>query len=312
MKCPGCGCNGSSVFKTIDGGKFVRRQRRCECGGQWTTSEQVERGSFLVIAGHRRPLVATPGALVATSADSPQKSESGFSLSLPLADQNPDQTRVSDKPPEKQPVFVGMPLAKKGAAWDVPVEVDASLAEAFPSIDRRIEYAKAADWLRANPTKRKTPRGMHKFLSNWFEVAQNRGRASPARVRDTRCAFHLNWNNRGRVPPGGVYPECPECKHARAAMGTRQGEPTAAADALAATERKVRELRDAAGKTWTPDQLAEMRATRAQKIREPAEPRPPPLNAPSAASPAVHPGGSSVDGSGTPAGYPGVVSKGGS
>lgn len=228
----------------------------------------------------------------------------------PSSPGNQTGARVSEPPP----VFVGMPLAAKGATWDVPVDLDAELAKAFPAIDRQAEYQHAKAWLVVTPVKRKTAKGMPRFLLNWFETAQNRGgaaRANAAPRRDTRCAFHLNWNNHRRKPPGGWYASCPECKEAQAALGTRQGDPTPAADALAATERKVRELREAAEKTWTPDQLAEMRASRAQKTREPADPRPPPLSASSAATPAARPGGSSVDGPGTPAGYPGVVSTGG-
>ena len=51
----------------------------------------------------------------------------------------------------------------------------AQLVAAFPGVDVTAEYTKAAAWLSANPAKRKTARGMAKFLFGWCERAQNAG-----------------------------------------------------------------------------------------------------------------------------------------
>jgi len=91
-------------------------------------------------------------------------------------------------------------------------------------------------------------------------------KAAPA---DDRCAYHRAAGTRGKLPRGGGYDSCPECRHAKAASGTRQSEPAPLTDALAAaTERKVAELRAAGEKAWTPEQLAEMRET-LQRDRQP-------------------------------------------
>lgn len=45
----------------------------------------------------------------------------------------------------------------------------------FPGVDVLAECRKASQWLRDNPTKRKTARGMTRFLFSWLERNQNRG-----------------------------------------------------------------------------------------------------------------------------------------
>ncbi len=46
----------------------------------------------------------------------------------------------------------------------------------FPGLDVEGECRKALQWTRDNPTRRKTARGMPKFLFGWLERAQNGGR----------------------------------------------------------------------------------------------------------------------------------------
>jgi hypothetical protein len=66
-------------------------------------------------------------------------------------------------------------------------EAAASLArdlggDAYPAVSVRQAIAQAAAWCRSNPAKAKTPRGLSRFLTAWFEREQNRGgglRGSP-------------------------------------------------------------------------------------------------------------------------------------
>lgn len=66
-----------------------------------------------------------------------------------------------------------------------PVQIAASKAaeyrETFAGIDVDAELAKAAQWLRDNPSRRKTAKGLPRYLFAWLERAQNRGAGtSPA------------------------------------------------------------------------------------------------------------------------------------
>jgi hypothetical protein len=65
-------------------------------------------------------------------------------------------------------------------------EAAASLArdlggDAYPAVSVRQTIAQAAAWCRANPSRAKTPRGLHRFLTSWFGSEQNKGgtRAAP-------------------------------------------------------------------------------------------------------------------------------------
>jgi hypothetical protein len=46
--------------------------------------------------------------------------------------------------------------------------------ESFPNLDVLAECRKALQWIRDNPTNRKTGKGMTRFLNNWLNNAQNR------------------------------------------------------------------------------------------------------------------------------------------
>jgi len=61
--------------------------------------------------------------------------------------------------------------------WHVPQALHESFVDAYPMIVHLAEYRKAAAWLLANRPKRKTRRGMPKFLNGWMERNQNRGPA---------------------------------------------------------------------------------------------------------------------------------------
>ena len=51
--------------------------------------------------------------------------------------------------------------------------------EAYRGIDVEAELRAMACWLDANPTRRKTPRGIKRFINSWLQRAQDRG-GSPA------------------------------------------------------------------------------------------------------------------------------------
>ena len=73
------------------------------------------------------------------------------------------------------------PVVGKVKVWFVPKARDTEWRTAFPGLDITAEFRKVYAWLQANPTKRKTPRGMPHFLFGWLERAQNRGSVSPIR-----------------------------------------------------------------------------------------------------------------------------------
>jgi hypothetical protein len=59
--------------------------------------------------------------------------------------------------------------------WQLPCRIVGTLSEAFPMLDVEAEARKAASWCELNPSKRKTARGMGKFLHGWMDRAMQKG-----------------------------------------------------------------------------------------------------------------------------------------
>jgi hypothetical protein len=59
------------------------------------------------------------------------------------------------------------------------------LTEAFAGMSVVSEAKKALAWIEANPSRRKTARGMPAFLHRWLSTAANRGGGAAARPRQT-------------------------------------------------------------------------------------------------------------------------------
>ena len=63
----------------------------------------------------------------------------------------------------------------KGETFGVTEEMISQWHETYPDMDIVFEITKAKTWGMDNPTKRKTQRGMRRFLGSWLERAHNRG-----------------------------------------------------------------------------------------------------------------------------------------
>lgn len=63
-------------------------------------------------------------------------------------------------------------------------------SEAYPAVDVEIEIKQAAEWLLANPAKRKI--NYRRFLVNWFKRSQDRGGSQASRRKD-RYAIPDDW-----------------------------------------------------------------------------------------------------------------------
>ena len=80
--------------------------------------------------------------------------------------------------PEEPPVEL-IPLPGVQGEFPVSQVLADELQRAFPGVNIRAELAKARAWCVTNPTKRKTAKGVPRFLNGWMERAQNSGRSSP-------------------------------------------------------------------------------------------------------------------------------------
>lgn len=86
-------------------------------------------------------------------------------------------------PPASPPVLVYPTVGANGTAWDLTELQLADWRTLFPGVDVLDECRRALAWTQAHPDRRKTSRGMAKFLVSWLSRSTDRpsaGRAAPA------------------------------------------------------------------------------------------------------------------------------------
>lgn len=104
-----------------------------------------------------------------------------------------DHDEASKQQPSEPKPLLTFPCVGTPPTWDLTCTLAAKLKDAYPALDRKAEYMKALAWLEANPARRKTARGMARFLNGWLERAQNSGRGAIT----------------GRLTPESAVPDAP-------------------------------------------------------------------------------------------------------
>lgn len=75
--------------------------------------------------------------------------------------------------PGQEPAMTFPVVGTELREWPLYADRIADWQECYPGIDALSEAKKARQWCIANETKRKTPRGMMKFLNGWMSRAQD-------------------------------------------------------------------------------------------------------------------------------------------
>jgi hypothetical protein len=65
-------------------------------------------------------------------------------------------------------------ILDNGQTWNAPQDLVDSIKKTYPKINIKEQFGKAALWLQTNPERRKTARGMPRFLSSWADRASSR------------------------------------------------------------------------------------------------------------------------------------------
>ena len=111
--------------------------------------------------------------------------ESATPRPRPIQDQsNPIQVEeccepvATDSQPASAQSVATFPCQGKQKEWNLLVEHIADWKATYPGLDIEAECRKARAWIIANPEKRKTAKGMPRFLLRWF----NRTVDSPQRI----------------------------------------------------------------------------------------------------------------------------------
>ena len=76
-------------------------------------------------------------------------------------------------------------LLNDGSEWRPTVSQLEEYKRLYPGVDVVQEFRNMRGWCNDNPTRRKTPAGIRRFVGSWLSKEQNRG-GRPSRSRDTR------------------------------------------------------------------------------------------------------------------------------
>lgn len=79
---------------------------------------------------------------------------------------------ASEPPPA---IVLALPTNQEGLSFPVSVLDVERWERLYPAVDVAGELRKVEGWLDANPTRRKTPRGMKAFVNRWLAREQDRG-----------------------------------------------------------------------------------------------------------------------------------------
>jgi len=92
-------------------------------------------------------------------------------------------------------VVLSFPVVGETKTWELQEKMLLRLKEIYPNLDVLGECKKALFWLENNPTRRKTARGMSKFIASWLERAQNRPRSGAVKEDDQTIRDRVRQNN---------------------------------------------------------------------------------------------------------------------
>jgi len=77
-------------------------------------------------------------------------------------------------------------ILNTGDIWEPKQEDIIAWERAYPAVNVYQEMMAMESWLDANPTKRKTARGIKSFVVRWLSKSQDRGGSSPLSKKKNR------------------------------------------------------------------------------------------------------------------------------
>jgi hypothetical protein len=76
--------------------------------------------------------------------------------------------------------YISLPL-KDGSEYGIPYDLGEHYEAMFPNINVAQEFCSMLVWLEGNPSRRKTKRGMSRFIANWL-IKSTRDSFTPSRT----------------------------------------------------------------------------------------------------------------------------------
>lgn len=97
------------------------------------------------------------------------------------------------------PSVIKIPVVKPAGEYPISADDVEGWKETFPAVDVIGELRKMREWCLANPQRRKTSRGVRRFIINWLSRAQDRG--PPKHTAQQRADPWTEWERRLQEGP---------------------------------------------------------------------------------------------------------------
>ena len=142
-------------------------------------NDEIKKASFLVYYDNEVIVLRLPD----DEAGKLQSLLNGKQGLANLADKDRDKDRDKDSintispEPDKSapdPSGIKLPLNDK-TYYDVPLSDIELWKDTYPAVDVEGELKRMIAWLESNPTKKKTRRGITRFINSWLSRTQDRG-----------------------------------------------------------------------------------------------------------------------------------------
>jgi hypothetical protein len=110
--------------------------------------------------------------------------------------------QLTDRPLPENPIeeILKAPLAN-GTTWEISAAQIEFLTRSFPGADVQSQILGAVAWLEANPKKRKTAKGMPRFLTSWLLRTVSRSAKAPPRNDLSKIGSDVEFEEIGASVP---------------------------------------------------------------------------------------------------------------
>ncbi|HIC0448646.1 TPA: hypothetical protein ACWZSZ_004916, partial [Escherichia coli] len=94
--------------------------------------------------------------------------------------------------PTDEPVFISLPLSGGNDFFDVTESYLADQIDLYPAVNIEQEFRNMRGWLDSNPTRRKTAKGIRRFITTWLQKCQDSPRRNNGPAQGNAP---IDWNN---------------------------------------------------------------------------------------------------------------------
>lgn len=147
-----------------------RRRQSDRATKRWNPSENTRGADAVALQGPHAGETSSGNAL-----------QSAIAITSAIATKK--KKEISAEPlHDSTPVLLTFPTVGHPPSWELHQSQIDKWVELYPNVNVEYEARKALGWVEADLQRRKTARGMGKFLVGWFGRAADRGGASPTLV----------------------------------------------------------------------------------------------------------------------------------